>query len=97
MPRTKINNRLWSARKAAGLTQKQVARLLGHQSISQISRWEKGWRIPPTVELLKLSAVYCRLANDLMWDLYNDLRQEINQRYNDLITEKQTSNDTDNE
>ena len=77
-------NRLWSARKAAGLTQQQVAHILGYKSTAQISRWEKGLRLPNTVDLLKLSVIYHRLANDLLFDLYLSCKNEINHRIQNL-------------
>jgi transcriptional regulator with XRE-family HTH domain len=79
-----IKNRLWAARKAVNLSQKQVAQLLGHGSASQISRWEKGKRLPNTKDLLRLSAIYHRLANDLLWELFEELREEIVNRKKQL-------------
>lgn len=80
MSHARIANRLWRSRKAAGLTQKQVAFLLGHKSTSQISRWERGRRVPRTIDLLKLSAIYHRLVNDLVWDLFDSLRHKVAKR-----------------
>jgi transcriptional regulator with XRE-family HTH domain len=80
MSEIRIQNRLWSARKATGLTQYQVARLLGYKTSTQISRWEKGLQMPSVVDLMKLSAIYRRLANDLMFDLYHSVKTEIDQQ-----------------
>jgi len=84
-PRTKqkntkqglILNRLWKYRKENGLTQKDVAYVLGIKNASQISHWERGDKIPGTQNILKLSALYQRLPNDLLWGLYEELREEV--------------------
>jgi len=84
-PRTKqkntkqrgILNRLWKYRKENGLTQKDVAYILGIKNPSQISHWERGDKIPGTRNMLKLSALYKRLPNDLLWGLYEELREEV--------------------
>ena len=81
MYKGQIKNRLWQARKQTGLGQKDVAFLLGHHSISQISRWERGKRIPSTIEVLKLSIIYRRLVNDLLREYYEELTEGINERF----------------
>jgi len=91
MQQRKINNRLWIARKSVQLSQIQVASILGHKSSAQISRWEKGKSIPPTKELLKLSALYNRLANDLMFDYFDELRNGVNERYRLLMAREKNT------
>ena len=70
MKQKQIINRLWKYRKDWALTQKEVAFCLGLNSTSQISKWEKGERIPDTPNLLRLSALFNRLVNDLLWELF---------------------------
>jgi len=72
-----ILNRLWKYRKERGLTQRDVAYILGIKNASQISHWERGDKIPGTRNILKLSALYQRLPNDLLWGLYEELREEV--------------------
>jgi len=67
------NNCLKLLRRERGLTQKQVARILGLKSSSTISRWESGFSLPDTLNALKLAAVY-RSAVDV---IYEDLREAI--------------------
>ena len=67
-----IQNQLKSNRKSIGYTQKEVAEILGLNSVAQISRWERGERNPNLKQALQLSALYHRLVNDLFWDLYQD-------------------------
>lgn len=73
----RILNRLWKYRKEQRLTQKDVAYILGIKNASQISHWERGDKIPGTRNILKLSALYQRLPNDLLWGLYEELREEV--------------------
>jgi len=87
IPRTRYQNRLWAARKAAGLTQQQVAQILGKSAPSIISRWERGVGLPNTLDLLKMSALYHRLTNDLVWPLFLQLREEVNERKRQLEIE----------
>jgi transcriptional regulator with XRE-family HTH domain len=71
----KIKNRLRKHRKLSGLTQKQVACMLGLSSSAQISRWEKGERLPTLKHALQLAALYNRLVTDLFFDLFNEERE----------------------
>jgi DNA-binding XRE family transcriptional regulator len=50
-------NRLKQVREARGLTQMEVAALIGHKSNNRISRWEKGLAKPDVNNALKLSKV----------------------------------------
>jgi transcriptional regulator with XRE-family HTH domain len=45
-------------RRRAGLTQGELAFLLGHRSHSQISRFEHGRRVPAADELLQLEVIF---------------------------------------
>ncbi len=56
--KSKPNNRLWQARHKLGLEQKQVAHLLGHKTCDQISRYERGSRMPSFKTALKLELIY---------------------------------------
>lgn len=54
----KNQNRLLLIRKRRGFGQKQVAILLGHKTIDQISRYERGARLPNLKTALKLQIIY---------------------------------------
>lgn len=69
----KTYNNLRRFRRARGYTQKEVAAMLGLKTSSIISRWEKGTRLPDTVNALKLAALY-RSAVDV---IYQDLRLKL--------------------
>jgi transcriptional regulator with XRE-family HTH domain len=74
---TKTNNRLWQARHKSGLEQKQVARILGHKSCDQISRYERGARIPGLRIALKLELIYATPVSTLFPEHYGQYRGEI--------------------
>lgn len=74
---TKINNRLWQARQRCGLEQKQVARLLGHKNCDQISRYERGARLPGLRIALKLEIIYRTPVSHLFPEHYQNCQTEI--------------------
>jgi transcriptional regulator with XRE-family HTH domain len=63
-------NNLRRFRRERGLSQKDVAAILGIKSSSMVSRWEKGVTLPETLNALKMAALY-RSAVDV---IYDDLR-----------------------
>jgi transcriptional regulator with XRE-family HTH domain len=75
-----LTNRLWLARKRRGLEQKQIAYLLNHQSIDQISRYELGSRFPSLDNALKLEIIYGVPLRLLFKELFDGLEDEVWQR-----------------
>lgn len=75
--RPKNLNKLWIARKKAGLGQKSVARLLGYKSISPISEYESGAVLPSLSTAFKLAVVYNTPLADLYDSLYKQVAGEI--------------------
>lgn len=67
-------------RKTRGLSQKQVARILGVSSTSMISRWEKGLSLPSTLNVFKLAALYRTMADPMFPDLTRIVKEEITKR-----------------
>lgn len=70
-------NRLWIARKKAGLGQKSVARLLGYRSTSPVSEYEHSRLLPNLRTALKLSIIYETPLPKLYASLYVELEDEI--------------------
>jgi transcriptional regulator with XRE-family HTH domain len=77
--KTKIQNRLWRARKRCGLGQKQVAFLIG-KTIDEVSRYERGARIPELRTIIALEIVYGTPLRILFKDLYGQILTEIRTR-----------------
>lgn len=75
-----VPNLLRKYRRIRGLSQKQVARILGLKSASRVSRWEKGSCIPSHVNVIRLCVVYRTMADALFRDLSRTLREEIYRR-----------------
>jgi transcriptional regulator with XRE-family HTH domain len=73
----KIRNRLWIARKRAGLGQKQLARLLNHKTPDQVSRYERGKRVPTLQIALELEIALQTPLRVLFNDLYEQLRSDL--------------------
>ncbi len=82
--KTKINNRLWQARHKAGLEEKQVAYLLGHKNVNQISRYERGVNTPSFKTALKLELILGVPVADLFPEHYQSGRVEIAERFTKL-------------
>ena len=83
-----IKNRLRMCRKSCGFTQEEVAKIMNIGSAEKISRWERGERLPNLIEILRFSALYKRLVNDLFFDLYQEQRELVTQRLKKLKEEK---------
>ncbi len=85
MPRKqKYKNKLCIVRKKIGLEQKQVAALLGHKTTDQISRYERGAKLPGLKTAIKLGIVYHLPIQVLFYGFYeaclNEIKkQQINQ------------------
>lgn len=63
-----IANNLKKYRRIIGYSQKEVAKILGFKSTSRISLWEKGKAMPSIENILKLSALYSTLPNELYYN-----------------------------
>ena len=73
-------NRLWIARKKAGLGQKTVARMLGHTGTSPISEYENGRVLPKLETVLKLAVIYQTPVEELYAPIYEEMREEVDVR-----------------
>ena len=82
MPRNKnkLQNSLTITRKRLGLGQKQVAHLLKHKTTDQVSRYEKGYRIPGLKILLQFEIIYGIPARVVYGEFFEKLRSEIQDR-----------------
>lgn len=70
-------NSLRRYRRIRGLKQKEVAKILGLQSASIISRWEKGQSMPNTLNAFKLALIYRTMVDALFIDLSRSLKDEL--------------------
>jgi transcriptional regulator with XRE-family HTH domain len=86
-PRT-IPNSLKRYRKARGLQQKEVAKILGIKNASMISRWEKGICLPSTMNLFRLAVVYRTMVDALYIDLLRASRADLHKREKRVLKTK---------
>jgi len=73
----RIPNSLRKYRRARGLKQKEVAKILGLKSSCMISRWERGHYLPQSVNIFKLAVLYRTMADALFIDLRKLLQEDI--------------------
>ncbi|HEY7326083.1 MAG TPA: helix-turn-helix transcriptional regulator [Gemmataceae bacterium] len=83
-----IFNQLRKYRKARGLNQCQVARILGLADSSSVSQWERGVCLPSLKNLFRLAALYRTLVDALYIDTLRKIRKEIQRREVDLKPHK---------
>jgi transcriptional regulator with XRE-family HTH domain len=70
-------NQLRKYRRARGLSQRAVARVLGFSDASSLSRWERGFCTPSIMTLFRLAALYRVLVDALYIDTLRTVREEI--------------------
>jgi transcriptional regulator with XRE-family HTH domain len=75
-----IFNHLRKYRRARGLNQREVARILGFTNAGALSRWEQGVGLPSVMNLFRLAALYQTLADTLYIDALRRIRQEVRRR-----------------
>jgi len=75
--RKQKQNDLVLYRKRMGLTQKEVARLLGHRDTSMVSHYERGRALPPLPVALGLEIIYRTPVAFLFPGLHGELKARI--------------------
>ena len=75
-----VTNRLWRYRTVQQLTQKDVAKHLGHRNTAQVSRWENGAKTPTLDNALRLSHILKAPVEALFADRASELHAEITSR-----------------
>ena len=86
-------NQLWLARKSSGLQRKEVAYLLDHHTVDQVSRYEKGLRQPSLKIILQLEIIYGLPARLLFPEYYEQFKAKILHKIssNPVLEKKLTS------
>lgn len=71
-------NRLWIARKQAGYPLKWVCALLGKHSLSTVSEYERGTKVPTFIKTsLKIELVYRKSLAELFPALSVEVAEEV--------------------
>lgn len=76
----KLENYLRTYRKKSGLTQRELAFLLGCQNGAQVSRYEKRRRLPPLRTALAYEAALGVPVSQLFAGIYEEVSKEIEKR-----------------
>jgi transcriptional regulator with XRE-family HTH domain len=84
----KIPNNLRKYRKALGLMQGDVAKIMNLKSASIISRWEKGVCFPSMLNAFKLAGLYCVLVDALFFPLIRMIKKKIMERQGDFLSHR---------
>jgi transcriptional regulator with XRE-family HTH domain len=74
-----IPNSLRFYRKRAGLTQQEVAQILGlgKRGDDSIMRWEKGYRLPNVINWFKLSILYKVSPEELYTEFFKEMGKDF--------------------
>jgi len=75
-----VTNRLWRYRTAQQLSQKDVAKHLGHGNTAQVSRWENSAKTPTLDNALMLSHILKTPVEALFTDRAAELKKQIDAR-----------------
>jgi transcriptional regulator with XRE-family HTH domain len=84
MATQKLENYLRTYRKRSGLTQREVAFLLGCRNGAQVSRYEKRRRLPPLRTALACEAVFGAPVSELFAGMREAVGKDIDKRLFEL-------------
>src|SRR5688572_21774512 len=76
----RLANKLWKERKKSRLGHKQVAHLMGLKTVANLSRYERGDRLPGLANALKLEFILGVPIRFLFHELWSQVRDEIIER-----------------
>lgn len=85
MPTTKLPNYLRAERKRRGLSQEEIAYLLGCESGAKVSRYERFRREPKLETALAYEALFATPVRDLFAGLAQDAEREAKKRARRLL------------
>jgi len=91
-PKQKHKNRLFLVRNKNSLGQKQVAMLLGHKTTDQISRYERGTKLPSLKTAFKLGIIYHLPIRSLLDGYYEACLKELKKREKTLTKQEDKAN-----
>jgi transcriptional regulator with XRE-family HTH domain len=87
----KLANYIRAYRRKSGLSQREVAYLLGCETGAQVSRYERRRRMPPVQTALACQAVFGTPVADLFAGTYESAAKEVRRRAQKLGLELQKS------
>ncbi len=94
MASPRLENYLRTYRKRSGLTQREVAFLLGSKNGAQLSRYEKQRRLPPLRTALAFEAIFKIPLAELFAGLRESVGRETSERIEKLDADVQAHRDS---
>ena len=86
MEKHRFPNKLKMFRRCCGYSQKKVARMLGFDDTSTLSRWEHGINLPGLEQVIRLARIYRTQPHELFDELWNRIGEEFS-----LLTQDEES------
>jgi transcriptional regulator with XRE-family HTH domain len=86
MQTDKLDNYLRTYRKKLGLTQREVAFLLGCHSPAKVSRYERSGRVPDLKTIFAYEAIFQKPARELFAGIYDRAERETRRRVRQLVS-----------
>jgi transcriptional regulator with XRE-family HTH domain len=86
MQNDKLDNYLRTYRKKLGLTQREVAFLLGSHSGAKVSRYERSGRIPSVRTIFAYEAIFQKPARELFAGIYARAERETLRKIRMLVS-----------
>jgi len=96
MASRRLSNYLRAYRKRAGLTQRDVALLLGNSDGAQLSRYEKQHRIPPLETAIAFEVIYKAPVAELFAGLHDSVAAAVRKRTHEFALKCQEESVSDN-
>ena len=83
-------NRIRQLRMEKGLTQRELAFIVGYESLSTFAQVEAGRKLPSLATALKLEVALQRLIPDIFPQLYEQMRGPVAERRKKVFARKET-------
>ena len=77
---TRYPNRIKQLRMKKGLTQRELARIMGYESVSSLSHMEAGRKLPSVKTVMKLEAALQRPIRDIYPRLFDKIYEPVARR-----------------
>jgi transcriptional regulator with XRE-family HTH domain len=92
MASQKLEHYLRACRRRAGLSQSEVAYLLGSKTRAQVSRYELRQNAPPLRAALAFQALFGTSVSEMFPGVYESVQKELKRRAGELALGLQTQN-----
>ncbi len=73
-------NRIKQFRMEKGMTQRELARILGYKSVSSLSHMERGYKLPSLKTAMMLEQGLQRFIGDIYPGLYGPIQRSVGKR-----------------